>query len=182
MANPRLGMGYEGLTGPQIPVVFDSSIPLPTLGLAGLSVSPALNNVVTDTSASTYANPAVTDSLYRVVAGYGSEGNRVLGVIQRVEIDGTGTIAIRGQYEVPADSASPPLVSGACAVNGAGAVMAAPAPSGDVATVLSNCVCIGFTYSSNRAVFTHANGLISPPTANQQGPGAGPKMAVIQLL
>src|SRR6185503_2787328 len=96
MANPRMGMGYEGLKD-EIPVQFDSSINVPTLGIAGLSVSSSLGLLVTDVSASSYAVPQQSSSVYNVIAGLGSAGSKILGVVTRVEPDGAGTVKTKGK-------------------------------------------------------------------------------------
>lgn len=169
MANPRLGMGYEGIRD-YTPVQFDSSINVPTLGIAGLSVSSSLGLVVTDVSSSSYSVPQQSSSVYNVIAGLGSSGSRILGVVERVEPDGTGTVKTKGKTLVFVNASSPPTVFNTVACDGAGFVKA-----GNSST--DNVLCVGFTLNSNLAIQQHQQGTITPPT----NPSNGPLMAIIDL-
>lgn len=175
MADPRLAMGYEGVTD-ELPVVFDSSINAPTLGIAGLSVSSSLGLLVTDVSISSYGSPQASNSAYNIVAGLGSAGSKILGQIIRVEPVGasggpiTGTVKIRGIVIARVNASSPPTVFNTAACDGTGFAQAGNANTDKV-------TCLGYQFNPNNVLQPHLQGTITQPTSTV----VGPESAILNL-
>lgn len=175
MSNPRLFLDYANLTGPELPVQYDSSINLPTFtanasGTAtmNLSVSSDIYAAVTNVTTSTYAAPADN-----ILVGKGVAGQPVLGQVVTAEYDGFGTIQTRGIMKFKVNGSNPPAINQFCAVDGTGKLQA----GGITDPRLANAVCLGYVYDSNDQQFTHLQGNLTAPTTVANGP----TVAIVQL-
>lgn len=166
MADPRIALGFQFVTGPEAVFGADNSIDLPVFANGNnLSVSSSLSKLVTYTSTSTYAAPDAVGATLPTV-GLGTIGQRIAGQVLVVDPEGYVTILKRGYVLASVNTGNPPTVGNLVAVDGLGNAV------GSSAAAASNAVCVGFCYNSNQAVFQHLAGNITVPTTVQTGPEA----------
>lgn len=161
--DPRSYIRNVGVDWQYLAVAVDSTINIPTIQSVGPGPAPStsVGKAVTWAGAgtSTYGN----DNDDNFIVGLGASGDPVAGILIRVDPDGLGTILYKGTgIEALALRTGPPLVGGLVAVDGTGQVTASTAAK------CANARCMNFAPSLNQAIFTHPQGTISPPTANQQ--------------
>jgi len=164
MADPRVNIAFQGITGPEVLVFTDSSINLPSFGPGGanLSVSTDLSAAVTITSTSTYNAVSETG----ISVGKGVSGQRIFGQVLTVAAEGYCTVQCRGFCIFTPNSGNLPQIGHLCAVDGSGAVIGVP----DTTALCANAVCVGYVYNHNQEQFSHLAGNIVPPSNVATGP------------
>jgi len=163
MADPRLNIAFQGITGPEALFGADASIDLPVFSNGqNLSVSKSLSTAVTVTSTSTYSAVSETG----ITVGYGVSGQRILGQVLTVAPEGFVTVQVRGFCIFPVLSTNQPQNGHLVGVDGAGNVIGVP----DTTALCANAVCVGYVYNHNQEQFSHLSGNIVPPSATVNGP------------